>query len=260
MTNNDYHRHPAISKSALDQLTKSPAHYKYWLTAPHEETKALRVGSAFHMLVLEPDKFAQEYAVMMTGIDGRTKEGKAIKTQFEIDNAGKILLAADEYEMICGMRDSINAHPVASSLLSYPGEAEKSIFWTHDLGVDCKCKPDYLRDDGLIIDLKSTEDASPAGFMRHAERYRYYVQAAHYMQGVREHTWQEPRGFVFIAVEKAPPYVVACYQATPQMIFEGDAEVGRLLTLWKECKASDSWPGYQEEIMPLDRPGWANNQ
>lgn len=51
-----YHQHPSVSKSQLDQFARSPAHYLASLTAPRKETQAMRIGSLFHGLVLEPER------------------------------------------------------------------------------------------------------------------------------------------------------------------------------------------------------------
>lgn len=61
LTNGDYHGGGLVTKSKLDLIDRSPAHLKYALDNPREETKALRVGTAFHCAVLEPEKFINEY-------------------------------------------------------------------------------------------------------------------------------------------------------------------------------------------------------
>ena len=57
LSNADYHAHPAISKSGLDKIAKSPAHYKAAREAEHEGSDALVFGSAFHDYILLPDTF-----------------------------------------------------------------------------------------------------------------------------------------------------------------------------------------------------------
>ena len=48
MSNADYHGHSAVSKTQLDQLAKSPAHYKHARESETESTQAMIFGSAFH--------------------------------------------------------------------------------------------------------------------------------------------------------------------------------------------------------------------
>ena len=54
MSNEDYHRSPAISKSGMDRLAISPEHYQAYLLERREETPAMKTGTAVHMAVLEP--------------------------------------------------------------------------------------------------------------------------------------------------------------------------------------------------------------
>ena len=60
-----YHADPAISSSGIKLLLKNPQ--KYWDKSamnPEKEsadTDALRVGKAMHCLLLEPEKFEDEF-------------------------------------------------------------------------------------------------------------------------------------------------------------------------------------------------------
>ena len=259
MSNHDYHAGPGLSKSGMDRLAMSPEHYRSYLVEPREETKALRVGSALHKLTLEPDTFGDEFAVAPHA-DRRTKEGKAVYAAFEAESAGKMVLSFDEHDLASKMARSIRTRKLPAAAIGAPGEAEVSLFWKDpSFGTLCKCRPDYLRDDGLVIDIKTTEDARLSRFERSAETYRYYVQAAFYIQGAEAVTGERVKDFLFIVVEKSPPFAVACYFADAEMIFAGHEEVRRCLALYEECEASGVWPGYPEEIIPLSRPRWAMN-
>jgi hypothetical protein len=56
--------HPKISVSGLVEICKSPAHYESrYILKEGEETKAMKLGTAVHMALLEPERFAQTYAV-----------------------------------------------------------------------------------------------------------------------------------------------------------------------------------------------------
>lgn len=75
MTNAEYHADPAISKSDLDLINRSPSYYKYVKGNPRVQTAAMLLGSAVHKLVLEPEDFGEEYAVAPLA-DRRTKPAK----------------------------------------------------------------------------------------------------------------------------------------------------------------------------------------
>jgi exodeoxyribonuclease VIII len=252
----EYHRHASVSKSQLDQMAKSPAHYLASLTTPRKETAAMRVGALFHGLVLEPERVKIAVAPVC---DKRTKDGKATWEAFCLENAGAEIVTADEGEMLNGMVASVRAHPAASALLSGPGIAEGSAWWADEQsGELCRCRPDFYRPDlGIIVDLKSTEDASQIEFARSIAKYNYNVQSAFYQDGVEAATGDFIKGFVFVAVEKKAPYAVAVYQLDMQGVEAGRATYKRLLLDLAGCKAAGSFPGYSDRIETISMPAWS---
>lgn len=255
LSNADYHANPAISKSGLDKIAKSPAHYKASRETKHEDSDALVFGSAFHDYILLPDTFQTAYTVLPPDFNGRTKEGKAMLES--IRQSGQTVLKAEWMTAIEGMAAAITAHPKASVLLQ-GGKAEQSIFWTdEDSGIDCRCRPDYLHPSGIIVDLKSTADASPEEFARSVAKYRYHVQDAFYSEGYYQATGQWPRGFVFIAVEKTAPYAVACYSLDDDAKAYGHELFRRDLETLLEAEKNQEWTAYSQEIETLSLPAWA---
>jgi exodeoxyribonuclease VIII len=141
-------------------------------------------------------------------------------------------------------------------LLHWQGKAETTHMWTDaTTGVECKCRPDWLTSN-LIVDLKTTEDASPRGFQRSVANYRYHVQAAWYLDGIEAVTGTRPDQFIFICVEKKPPYAVGVYAADAEMIQIGAETAARDLEVYATCKAADAWPSYSDQIEPLSLPAW----
>ena len=251
----EYHRHGSVSKSQLDQFAKSPAHYLASLTTPRKETPAMRIGSIFHGMVLEPERVKIAVAPQC---DKRTKEGKATWEAFCLENAGAEIVTADEGEMLNGMVKSVMAHPAARALLSGPGIAEGSCWW-HDeqSGELCRCRPDFYREDGIIVDLKSTDDANLEGFARSVAKYRYEVQAAMYSDGVSAATLKPVHGFAFVAVEKSAPFAVQCFQLDFQALEAGRITYQRNLLDLADCRAANKWPAYSDKVELLSLPNWA---
>ena len=89
-----YHSHPAVGHSGLVRIMRSPAHYKDVLTDPPDPTPAMRLGTAFHTALLEPDRFGQTF-VVAPKFDRRTKEGKAQAEAWDTENAGKTALTPE---------------------------------------------------------------------------------------------------------------------------------------------------------------------
>ena len=130
--------------------------------------------------------------------------------------------------------------------------------WTDEAtGLECKCRPDWLTNDrSLIVDLKTTEDASPAGFRKSIGNWRYHVQASWYLDGIERATGTRPDQFIFICVEKKPPYAVAVYAADAEMIAAGAKQARLDLDTLAVCKAADAWPGYSDQIEMISLPPW----
>lgn len=253
----DYHAHPAVSKSILDKIAKSPLHAKAYIEEGlPEPTPAMLFGTAYHMAVLEPERFANTYVVFEG--DRRTKQGKA---DYEsLITAGASIISRSDLDAITAMSMAVRNHPDAGPLLQ-GGLPEASIFWKdQDTGIECRCRPDYMRGSipdcpaDTLVDLKSCEDASPAAFARSVHNYRYHVQAAHYMHGACVGR------FVFIAQEKKPPYAVAVYELDEDAIKQGLALRNRDLQTYASCREFNIWPGYPAGIQTLSLPKWAAAQ
>ena len=258
MTNEAYHslKH-LISKSGLDQVAKSPAHYKWFLENEKPDTAALRFGYAFHTFLLEPNEFDARVAIAPE-CDKRTKDGKAIWLEFAEHNTDKTIISAEDHSTMLAMARAIKAHPAASLILNSTGKTEASLFWTDkDTGASCRARPDWMRADHLLVDLKTTACAKPEDFMRSAFQYRYHVQAAFYCDAYEAVTGTPAQGFVFIAVEKEPPYGVTVFVADSEFMRKGREEYKRNLRAYADCQQADLWPCYPDTIVPLSLPKWA---
>jgi hypothetical protein len=262
MNNTEYHAHAAISKSHLDQVAKSPLHYWARYLDPNrvvpEPTPAMAIGSAVHTHVLELDQWDARYVSAPDGIDRRTKAGKAEWEAFTAAATGRTVLPKADADLVMRMAQSVFSHPAAAMLLALPGKAETTHMWTDAAtGLQCKCRPDWLTDDGrLLVDLKTTEDASARGFAKSIAQWRYHVQASWYLDGIEQATGTRPEQFLFLCVEKKAPYAVAVYAADAEMIAAGAQTAARDLDVLATCKAAGAWPGYSDQIEPISLPPW----
>lgn len=263
VSNAEYHGGAGISKSGLDRIAQSPLHY--WSEyldpnrAPRVETPAMKLGTAIHAAVLEPDVFRDGY-LAAPKIDRRTSAGKAAfaDLQAKADERGAILLDADDYAACQTIAAQVRTHPSARALFAN-GKAEQSAFWTDaETGVLCKARPDWMM-PGAILDVKSTDDASLSGFQRSVVKWRYHVQAAWYLDGIAAATGEQMQAFIFCVFEKSPPYAAAFYYADADMIELGRREYRQALRLYADCLESDRWPGYPTEILPISLPVWVLN-
>lgn len=260
ITNDAYHSGEGISKSGLDLIGRSPLHYwaKYLdpQREPQEPTPAMLLGTAIHSAVLEPHSFANDY-VVFPKIDRRTKEGKAYYDELIAQAAGRTIISADDYATCVSIQDNVRRHPAAQVLLN-DGEPELSVYWRDEqTGVLCKCRPDWMNyKANTIIDVKSTDDASPAGFQKSIVKWGYHVQAAWYLDGVKAATGHAPKAFIFAAFEKTRPFATAFYYADEDMIELGRQLYRERLDVFAACLKNNSWPGYPQQLSPISLPGW----
>jgi hypothetical protein len=259
MTMEEYRAHPAISKSGLDLVHRSPAHYWEEKQNPSPPTDAMLEGSLFHSFILEPDTFFEKYAVLPEKIDKRTKEGKETWTNWVIDHPTQMPVEKPTLDKLSAMREVLLNHSRIANILSKGGLVEHCLFWTDPVtGVECKGRPDLIIPEAkVIIDLKTTVDARIEPFSRSIWNYRYHVQAPFYMDGYKEVFGEYPEAFLYIPIEKGKPYCCACYHANEEMVAQGRREYRLDLEQYAECLRTDNWPGYPDTIQSVMLPRWA---
>lgn len=257
MSNAEYHARPEISKSGLDLIRKAPTLYKYRRDNPEPPTPAMRWGTLVHTAILEPETLA-ERTIVAPAIDRRTTAGKAEWAAFQIEAAGREVITAEEAAALVAVRAAAWAHPAAGKALGMIREVETSIFWTDETtGVECRCRPDAIMTNGTILDVKTTVDGSPDQFAKSIANYRYHVQSAFYGDGYRRAFGEAPRAFVFLAIEKTPPYLCALYVMDEKAVIRGRADYLADLETFRVCRNTGEWPGLPDVPTVLDLPKWA---
>ena len=263
MTEREYRQAEGGSRSQLGRLTESPEKFKYYEEHPEEPTPALIFGQLVHKATLEPETLMDEFAVA-PNVDRRTKAGKEEYASW-LDTVGdKTIVSADDWLKAADMIEAQGRLPFVTRLLE--GEHEKPFFWTDELtGELCKVRVDCLtkidqggKEQPVIVDYKSTTDASTDAFMRQAINLGYDFQASMYCEGVEKAAGEKPL-FVFIAQEKAAPYAINIMQADPVFIQRGADRFRELIGIYHDCKESGNWYGYLGKygvINNLSLPAW----
>lgn len=253
MNNTEYHADTsAISASGLKLFMRSPAHYWAAYLDPErierQPTAAMRLGTATHCAILEPDAFDDRYMLRPDGINARTNEGKAHLAA--IAESGMEILTPDDFALITGMAESFRRHHISAELFAAPYKVEQSIF-SEINGVRCKCRPDYISDD-FVMDVKTTRDASIEGFGKQAWNLGYHIQEAFYRRVIGGN-----RRFLFCAVESDHPHLVQYHESPDELIAYADDLIDAALSQYAECLRKNTWPGYSNHIQTLEVPGYA---
>lgn len=282
LTNVAYHALKAVSPSQIKVLGRSPLHYFDQFLAEDREkrepTPAMLMGTALHTAVLEPELWDSTVVVKPADAPSRPTENQLVQpartgtktydawldacarrdwwAEFDKTCAGKVLLSVKDADEVRRMADAVRKHPAAGFLLELPGRREASYTWEDpQTGLQCKTRPDWHSEDRrIVVDVKTTRDASRVEFAKSVANLDYHVQAA----------WnQDALGaeqFITIAVENVRPFAVAVYPASGAMIAAGQRRIEAAMALLAECHASGIWPGYGDLVQePIELPGWCRD-
>lgn len=254
----EYHADEALSQSGAKLLLQSPALFRYRRDNP-EQRDEFDYGHAAHAKVLGVGLDV----VTVDATDWRTKAAREARDAARAE--GKVALLPGQVAKIDAMAAAIEDHPGARAILRRDGQAEVSMWWDEttadtETTVRCRGRVDWLTatnaGEPIVVDYKTTVDASPQGFRRTSANYRYDMQDAAYARAVEAATGTRP-SVVFIAQEKEPPYLVGLYALTPDFRDRGERDWLRAVDLFAVCTATGNWPGYAADVIALDPPSWA---
>jgi len=260
----DYYASRSLSHSKLSCLAQNPMEFKMRYvddppTLPPKESDAFAMGHAVHCLALEPERMDERF-VVTPKIDRRTKEGKLQAIIFERDNEGKIVLTLEEYQDAIACVQALNNHAEFATIMAQPRRVEVEHHF--DLfGHRFKAKPDCIVDSmKLIVDIKTTDDASPHKWQWSAVDYGYHRQAYIYQQAVQLETNEWYR-FIFAVVEKPKPSTrgipptVALYELDSDTVRMGLEDSAGLVLQYESRLETNNWQQpYSSGIVPLRLP------
>lgn len=250
-----YRADSAVSHSLLKEFSRSPVHFRYRNSTPVEETPQMLLGTVTHTMILEPDEVDARF-VRAESCDRRTKAGKEKWAKLEQEAKDKRLIPAAVYDHARRMADAVDRDASSSMLLDEvrAGTIEKPLFWTRQ-GVACKGRPDAVTDDGTIVDIKTTKDASPKHFRNELFRRYYHTQGAFYRSGFLANGGQRWRAHILICVESETPHCVGVYRLGEETITHADSIISKWLNAYREATEHDRWDGYG--FHEIDTPVWA---
>ncbi len=251
MTREEYDAIDALNWSRLKLIDQSPALFQQ---GSGGDFASADLGTATHMAILEPEKFATDCVVAPMKRDKRSKAW--LEYEFEHLNLGHFIVTNSEREEAARMAESVRKNKRAMEYLS-GGQSEVPLTW--NIGpVKCKGRADYISPIA-IPDVKTTKNASPKAFAASMVRLSYHGQAAWYRDGYRLSTGKS-LPFVFIAIENSAPYVVQVYTVPDAILARGRELYLNLLAKLDYCQKTGWWGGYSEsEEMDLVWPEWAGD-
>ena len=249
-----YHAIPHFSASYAKDLIQNPA----LAQIEKESKKCFDIGSAVHALKLEGrDALNKRFAFLPgdapkkpTALQKDAKKPSdstlvAIEwwELFERANAGKIIMTADDREIVEGCVKAIDAYPcVIQRGMFENGMNEVTIIYTDfETGIRCKSRIDSLSADGFVDDLKTAADTTVYGFTKAIAKLKYYLQAGAYFIAANT-VGIEINGVRLCGVCSKPPFQVIVGEFSEAYLNIGQMEYCRALNIEKECRELGFYP------------------
>lgn len=268
ISNEDYHSPTGpladkLSSSDLKEFfNKSGKHLEFKKQNPTRETDAMRFGTAFHSLMLEPHLFDEEYVIIPefepTELDKegnvkpktsgwkRTNDYKNQLKEFQKKNAGLKILTQEEWDRLQAMQESMRN---SSMYIDHFGHAEGYNEATYVEG-DYKVRCDRICEvDGktIIIDIKTTDDASPEAFKKKVLALDYDLSAALYLDVAQGNE------FYWVVVEREAPYSCCWYRMSDWVQNKGYWKLKTAVTNKAESELPlGGYAGYRAESTIVD--------
>jgi len=244
----DYHRMPGVSPSKAKPMLVSPRAYKHSLSVPFKTTDAMRLGTACHIAVLEPDTFLDRVIEW----SGGTRRGPKWE-EFQTTHADKVILTEDAYATAHNIRFRINEHAAIRNIIERGGIIERGMKWTSENGMRCRGRVDLVSD--AIYDLKFVADISDRAVINAVIARAYHMQGASYCDGHLRLTGEVlPFKLIFIEAEKS--HDARIVHVTGDEIEHGLKLWNECLDKIKACEESGEWPGIAPEETQLVLPEW----
>lgn len=252
---------PTLSRSIAHKLlTRSPLHAWYAHPRlnprfkPSPPTDAFDIGTAVHSRVL----LGRDIVEVIDADDWRTKDARAARDAAR--EAGRIPVLPPQAQMIEDMVAEFEAYLALDAGRLFRANASPEVTAIYeDAGVMCRARFDLLPDEpsAPVIDYKTTRNAAPDAFMRAVWAYGYDLQAAWYSRALKVLRGRAPEAFIFIAQEKEPPYAVTAHQLSPAAYEWAEGRCDDALSIWRNCLAANTWPGYPDHVHEVPPPPWS---
>lgn len=256
---------PGISSSGLRTIeSKTPLHY--WVNSylnperlDPEPKEHFVFGNAAHTLLLSETGFKEKFVIRPSQWKDWRKDA-AKEWRDEQQAAGKGVLVPDDIKIIRHIANQLAADPlVASGILR--GAIEHSLIWKDKpTGVWLRARPDVIPSaDGVLVDLKTTADASPDAVQRAVLNLGYAMQGSLAGMGMAAALGTKMTDFVLVWLEKKPPYAVRVSPVDNEWIYWAGRQLRRAIDTFARCIETNNWPGYQGEA-EISMPQWLRSR
>lgn len=248
-----YHANEAIGSTDIRDFLRSPRLFKDRQDGiQRKETPALLFGTASHMALLEPIRFARSAAFKPKGMKFSTKEGIAWRDAHEAE--GRIIVEHDDAEALQMMHLRMPAEVREIFARCRP---EVTVRGPMD-GLICQIRVDMLDlDGGRFFDLKTIDRIED--IEKSVYKYGYHIQERWYSRLLKAETGRRLAGR-FVFVEKKAPFRWRIVELDADFVLIGDRAVIDAIDGIAARIKSGCWddPGSLHEM--VSPPEWATQE
>lgn len=246
MSESEYRSLPALNASRFKAFHRSP--YHFFNQKEVETTEAMKIGTAIHTAMLQPNLYSSEIGYL-PDVDGRTTEGKAIKKAFEEMYAGKTILKAASKDVVERACSAIVRSDEWDAIKETKTMRYEQVLMCDLFGTACKSRLDLIDvEGGIIRDIKSCDDASIEKFKYTVKDRLYWLQAGFYTL-MAEVVFNKRFNFEFIAVETSEPSSALFHAVDEQELLKWKRVVETMLIKYKSCVDADIWVKPQNSVI-----------
>lgn len=254
----------SVSGAKLLLPPSCPAKFREYQDNPPKPKRVYDFGHLAHRIVLGD---GPKFAVLDPAVHGLKKDGTPADSpratagwkaaEAEAREAGLIPVSIDEWSVAEAMAEKVAEHPATAELFT-SGTAEVSLYSTDpQTGVRLRGRCDWLTEDGLIVDYKTSTTANPAELERKFWALGYHMQADWYRSLVIACGLHPNPRFVFVVQEKTPPYVVTPVEYDDEAMFEARRLNRQAIDTYVHCLATGEWPSYAVGTVTISLPRFA---
>lgn len=240
-----------LSYSSLKEFAKSPRHYVDYLRKEKKPTPAMAFGSLVHCLLLQPNEFDKQFFVMPS-IDRRTTEGKKAYAEALVQSEGKEVISEEQYTEADNLVNKVVSESHIANAIQGCNHFEKE--WRADInGLPFRGFFDGEADD-YILEIKTTNDASPKTIINDFYNRQYHIQA-----GLYTHISSKP--IKYLIIETASPYNVMLADVDAAFIDFGLKQAVEQIERFKTCMENNMFDmGYEFHLdsgqFTIGLPSW----
>jgi hypothetical protein len=260
LSEDEYFEFDAHSFSQLKEIVPPKTPYHYWLSRriKRKPTAAMVEGTMTHTVILEPERFEEQYVFFDHNYKSLSSgDGSKALRAFKENHRDKTVIHDRNlwYSLLRRRKNAYHNRTVRELLTNPNAIVESGMTWLNpSTGLRMKGKPDHYLPQ-VMLDVKTMQDISSYELAKTIAQRLYFMQAAIYIDGVREVSGFEIDRYFILAIEKFSD-LIRLVELSPTDIETGRKLYHQALMLAEQCKEQQRYYGYEDEIVPIELPAY----